>query len=80
MNPKDWRASSIRNLISSVSGLGEAIARGDLVTMRRYENPRSDLDSMASAVEYIREQPQKDEQLSLFNFNNENSEDDELEF
>ena len=80
LNPKDERASGIRRLIASVSGLKEAIAQNDLVTMRRFENPERDMDSIASAAKYLREQPRRDEQLSLFDYNDENIEDEEMEF
>jgi len=80
LGPKDERASYITGLVRSVAGLEEAIARDDLVTMRRFRNPWRDLEFIASAAKYQREKPQKDEQLSLFDNNDENSEDEELEF
>ena len=68
LRPKDGRLDSIRRLINTVSGLEEAIAHGDFVTMRRFENPAHDMDSMATAAEYLREQPKKEEQISLFDY------------
>ena len=80
LNPKDERMYSLRILINSVTGLEKAIASGDLVTMRRFENPERDVDTIASDSKYLRAQPRMDEQLSLFNYNEEICEDDELEW
>ena len=79
LRPKDERLDSIRRLINIVSGLEEAILHGDLVTMRRFENP-NDMDSMASAAEYLREQPDREEQISLFDYIEENYDDEEMEW
>ena len=80
LRPKDERLASISRLMNTVSGLEEAIKHGDLVTMRRYENPARDMESMASAAEYLRERPNKEEQISLFDYADENNDDEEMEW
>ena len=80
LRPKDERLTSISRLKNTVSGLEEAIKHGDLVTMRRFENPERDLDSMASAAEYLREQSNKQEQISLFDYSGENEDEEEMEW
>ena len=79
LSAKDERLSSIRMIIRSVAGFEDAIAHDDLVTMRRYENPRCDMDSIASTAKSLREMPHTNGQLSLFDYNEENSEDEEME-
>jgi len=79
LRPKDERLASITRLMNTVSGLEEAIKHGDLVTMRWYENPARDMESMASAAEYLRERPNKEEQISLFDYADEND-DEEMEW
>ena len=76
LNPKDERLSSVQRLIGSVAGLEEAISHNDLVTMRRFENPEHDLESIASAAKYLREQPRMDKQLSFFDNEDENEEEE----
>ena len=73
---KDERLSSIQRLIGCVAGLEVAISHNDLVTMRRFENPEHDLESIASAAKYLREQPRMDKQLSLFDYEDENGEEE----
>jgi len=80
LRPKDERLYNIRLPVNIVKGLEKAIADNDLVTMRRYENPERDLESFASAAHYLRDLPPENRQLSLFDYNDENTEDDELEW
>ena len=76
VSPKD----NISWPVKSVKGLEKAIVDDDLVTMRRYENQNYELEMIASTAKRLRELPRQDQQLSLFDYCDENAEDDEMEW
>ena len=83
LSPKNANLISIRNVICYARDLERAITDGDLVTMRRHENPEHYLDSFASCAKRLRELPRENEQMSLFNYNEndyQDMEDEEMEW
>jgi hypothetical protein len=65
-SPKTLKKLSVDNVLGYASGLENAIARDDLVTMRRHERAESYLESFESCVQRMREAPPEEVQLSLF--------------
>lgn len=58
---------SIPNILGYERNLRTAIAKDDLLTMRRYENPHSYIESFESAANALRQfKPTENVQLSLF--------------
>jgi hypothetical protein len=60
----------------SVAGLEEAIKNGDLITMRRHEDPSYVISLLAQAIECLRGRQSHEGQISLFDYN---EDEDEME-
>jgi hypothetical protein len=65
-SPKTLKKLSVDNVIGYATGLEHAIAKDDLVTMRRHERPDGYLESFTSCARKMRETPSEEVQLSLF--------------
>lgn len=69
LTEKELNHSCIENILGYVSGLEEAIANDDLITMRRHEHPDRYIDSFERGVQEINQIYSKraaEPQLSLF--------------
>lgn len=69
LTEKELKRSCIGNILGYVSGLEEAIANDDLITMRRHEHPDRYIDSFERSVQEINQIYSKraeKPQLSLF--------------
>ena len=82
LSPQNAKKVSIRNVIYYAAALGEAIRKGDLVTMRRHEKSEYCLDTFASCVKRLDDLSYENEQMSLFDCgdNWEDIEDEDMEF
>jgi hypothetical protein len=65
-SPKTLKRLLVDNVLGYASGLEAAIARDDLVSMRRHERAESYLESFESCVRRMKETPAETVQLSLF--------------
>lgn len=67
LHPKDVKETCIRNVINYVKGLEQAIASGDLISMRWHENPDRYIESFLECTDKVKSlKPIENEQLSLF--------------
>jgi len=67
-SPKTLKKLCVDAVLGYVTGLEHAIAKDDLVSMRRDENPESDLRAFAECVHRMRETPVEEVQMTLFSF------------
>lgn len=80
LDPKDVKETCIRNVINYVTGLEQAIASDDLISMRRHENPDRYIEAFHECAERIRSiKPRENEQISLFDICSEELSADECE-
>jgi hypothetical protein len=69
LSPKQKKETYIDAVIGYVSGLENAIKKGDLITMRRHEAASRYSDSFSTCAERVRNlKPPENEQLSLFDY------------
>ncbi len=67
LHPKHVKETCIRNVINYVKGLEQAIASGDLISMRRHEISDRYIESFFECAEKVKSlKPIENEQLSLF--------------
>lgn len=66
LSEKQKADTSIVAVVRYVQNLQSAIEKTDYISMRRYANPATYLDSFASCAERVRQLPQEEVQLSLF--------------
>lgn len=69
LTPKELKRTCLEAILGYVSGLEQAIAKDDLITMRRHEHPERYTDSFEHGVQEISRllsARENDSQLSLF--------------
>ena len=67
LNKREIEETCIENVINYSLGLKDAIARDDLITMRRHESPERYLSSFRNCAIRVKEiKPMKKEQISIF--------------
>jgi hypothetical protein len=83
LTPKQKKETYIHAVIGYVTGLEDAINKGDLIHMRRHEVASRYSDSFSSCAERVRNlKPPENEQMMLFaDYNDyEDMEDDECDY
>ena len=81
LQPKDVKETCIQNVINYVKGLEQAIVSGDLISMRRHENPDRYIESFLECADKVKSlKPIENEQLSLFTMFSEELIDESKEF
>ena len=79
MDPRFIKAIYAKNAIQCEANLKTAIEEDDLLTMRRYENPNTYLDTFQICADKIRNYvPPENEQISLFSLLQEDESDMEM--
>jgi hypothetical protein len=67
LNPTDAKRLCVRNVISYVTGLEDAIQKGNLVNMRHHEKSEIYLQAFSQCAQKIRDlKPRENEQMSIF--------------
>ncbi|MDD4492828.1 MAG: hypothetical protein PHV32_00515 [Eubacteriales bacterium] len=78
LTAKELKRFPVENVLGYVSGLKDAIAADDLITMRRHEDSNRYLDSFARCESEIRKmfsERELDPQMSLFSFTDPDTDD-----